>query len=333
MGRVVRIRQQSVLSRLSSWPVDLFFQLAEEYSVLDLDSISKRLTIPAGLLINFLYWLCRVQASYLQKSSTADVFQRKGSSGTGSNRSIMHGGTWWYRFMWTISFVFVCLSLFNTWYCFTRTRNYQIQSKGSSGLSTPKRRVTSVMTQTEHSGWNMFSHFSPFSLRRKQVQNRRVEKEELHAWNPSIASLRAFSVFSPLHVFLIWNCPRNVAVLVGILLLSAQTLYLVDTYEQHIEDKRLIYGQVLHEYDKSYVEPRLSVRKRDVGTGTRPDDNGVYVEVHTPRVGITDARRPNAVPNSVNTVRLYDWEGAGSDFPTSPNVVRMLFDRFTVLTR
>ncbi|CCG82484.1 Conserved fungal protein [Taphrina deformans PYCC 5710] len=145
------------------------------------------------------------------------------------------------------------------------------------------------------------------------------------AWNPSIVSLRLFCIFSPVHAIIIYSCAKNVLILLPVALLSAQNLYLVQLFEQYVQDKQSIYGQVFTEYENKFVQPRVGVMKRDVGVGTRPDDNGVYVEVHTPKVGIVDASKTvSALPRSASLIKMHDWErpvtGVSRDMPMSPNV-------------
>lgn len=324
MPRIVRKSQQSYSSRL----VDLLVAFSEDVSLVDWDQLSRRWIGLAGLLINLFFWALRAQADHISKTAVESVFDSHPASKLGRSGSVRNG--WTSKLVLLASTLCVVGSVFNTWYCFSRKRGYQLapQSSGrphlstsdekpAAGFSTPIQAARSIFTgatkgvRSEHADRPIVS-----------IPANEDESRTVRMWDPSMVSLRIFSVFSPAHVLLTWSYSSRPANWIVLLLLSLQSLYLIEIFCQHVLDKKLIYGQVFSEYEKNFVEPRLSIMKRDVGVGTRADDNGVYVEVHTPKVGIIDARTAKTMPKSASQIRMHEWDIDSSirDFPASPNV-------------
>lgn len=315
MPRIVRRSQASWKSVFLDW----LLEASENLSLVDWDHLSRRWAVPLGLIINLVYWLCCLQISYSQSTASSSVFQPRGPTRQSTNTRATTAR--WQTFVWTIQMVFAIGTLTNTWYCFSRKREYILQSAGSENAAgrqaqsksdpqTPSRNTTGSSGSL---GWDVLGRYSPFPdvQRRHKITLAALadQSRKIVAWEPSMASLRLFCVFSPVHAFVSYNYCRSPLTPVLLVLVGAQSLYLTELYIRHVADKRMIYGQVFSEYEKSFVEPRISIMKRDVGVGTRADDNGVYVEVHTPKVGIIDAKTaaPN-IPRSASQIKMHDWE-------------------------
>lgn len=330
LQRVDRLRRMPRIVRRSSVSyrslvLDALLELSESLSLVDWDALSKRWIVPAGLLLNCVYWLVSMQVSYLKKSTNNAVFDSASANRVHKNRG--SGGNWWYNALWTTSFLFITCSLINTWVCFSRRREYFLtqreasrpSSSASNGTqSDPTTPLRNPVGTSGSLGWDLLGQFSPSLHPRKQAAARPSTPERIIAWDPSMSSLRLFAVYSPVHALIPCIFNRQPLALLVTLLLSLQTLYLVDLYDLHVSHKRLIYGQVFSDYEKNFVQPRIGVMKRDVGVGTRADDNGVYVEVHTPKFGIVDASKSmTGVPRSASQIKMHDWE---RPLGTSPNV-------------
>jgi hypothetical protein len=182
----------------------------------------------------------------------------------------------------------ILASIGNAYFLFTRRRTYQLRPQ-AAGSSTPDA---------------LPSASSPTEL--------------LDAWEPSLPSLRFFCVLSPVHLLITWHLCQSPYTLVVLLSLSASQLFLAHLFMQHVRDKKILYGHVFSEYERNFVEPRLSIMKRDVGCGTSPDEQGVYVEVHTPKVGILDTRKQRDIPRSASLVRMHDWDKSTADMAPTP---------------
>lgn len=318
MPRIVR-RSNSSYSALI---LDALLELSENLSLVDWDALSKRVIVPVGVGVNLIYWLICLQLSHLHKTANNAVFD---SGNMNQSRNGRSKGHWWGRTLWTISVVFMFCSVANTWFCFSRRREYYLQRKegsrpasdSSSNPSTPKRNN---IGSSGSLGWDLLGRLSPALGSRRSTAARPSTPDKIVAWDPSLPSLRLFSVFSPVHVLINYKFAQSAMSLLIILLVSVQTLYLVHLYDLHVSHKRVIYGQVFSDYEKNFVQPRIGVMKRDVGVGTRPDDNGVYVEVHTPKFGIIDASKARSgIPRSASQIKMHDWERP-VDGHGSPNV-------------
>lgn len=301
--------------------VDWYMSAAENLYLVDWDHLSSKCIVPFGAGLNVIYWFVCVQASFLKQTASGPVFETRNTS---TIKSASRGSDhWWSHAMRTLSLLFIALSVLNVWYCFTRTRVYQLHQKNDAPTADADEN-TSTQASRHESKLRENIAFWPFTLKFFSL-SRTSSSDCIIAWDPSLPSLRLFSVFSPVHTVLIFSYSKQPAVLLLTGLLSLQTAYLVHLYAQHVADKQMIYGQVFSEYESTFVQPRLGVMKRDVGVGTAPDDDGVYVEVHTPKVGIVDARKPAAgIPKSANQIRMHEWErpvmGVERGYPASPNV-------------
>jgi Protein of unknown function (DUF2418) len=190
---------------------------------------------------------------------------------------------------------------------------------------------------------------------------------QLSIWDPSTFSLNTFwytrrntfnsSWFSPLHLLIIEYLSQT-SLFAAICILTLNTIQvlpipdlltqlslLISFATTQQKDKTTLYTQVLSEYDTKFIEPRISVKKRDIGTSTptfnTPEstplqgDTGT-VEARTPTYGATGAslegfRRKYGVehtplPRKTHSVSVgpesppvgkFDlWSAGGTDFPS-----------------
>ena len=118
------------------------------------------------------------------------------------------------------------------------------------------------------------------------------------------------SWFSPLHLLIMeYVAPVSIFATICILILNTAQVHpphlrwltklsLLITYSTtQQKDKTTLYTQVLSEYNTKFIEPRISVRKRDVGTSTptttspenSPLSDAGTVEAATPSYGASGA--------------------------------------------
>lgn len=306
MPRLVREQKRSVGALVADWALSKY----EDVSTLDFDGLSSRLLIPAAIVLNAIYWLSCYQLQVLQEHSAQHLFRRNAL-----DERLATTGRTLQACLWTITNVLRVLSVLNALYCFGVTKNYHIAATAKL-----KERTGVIAFLSRHAGTLLFWRRGEDEDQQEQAAQA-ARTQVLRAWDPPLVSLRLLAVFSPVHAYLGWHFAHDPPVLAALAMLTALLAALVEKYDGLMADRRLIYGQVLRDYDRNFVEPRLSVMKRDVGVGTRADDDGVYVEVHTPKVGIIDSRtaREGKLPRSASLVRMYDW-GADS-FSTSQDAV------------
>lgn len=149
---------------------------------------------------------------------------------------------------------------------------------------------------------------------------------ELAVWDPLPICLQLFCHFSPGHVLVYWlflptlaSDPRpSVTVVTTIILevlLSSQLYILQSSFSQQEKDAALIHKEVLGEYDKKFVHPRLSPLVRDVGTQYTSSSSNTGIEkdgdvtTYTPTVVLK--REFRTFPNP-NYAKHIDPDNSGS---------------------
>ena len=306
MPRLVREQRRGVGAIVADWALARY----EDISTLDLDGLSSRILLPTAVALNAVYWLSCYQLQVLQEHSSTHLFRHNAL-----DERLATTGRTLAAVLWALTNCLRIISFLNAVYCFASTKNYQVaatarlrESKGAIAFLT--RQAGRLLL--------FWRHGKDDDDAQEQQAAHLANTQVLKAWNPSLASLRLLAIFSPVHAYLGWHFAHEPPVLAGLAMLTVLLTVMVEKYDGLLHDRRVIYGQVLRDYDRNFVEPRLSVMKRDVGVGTRADDDGVYVEVHTPKVGIIDSRtaRDGKLPRSASLVRMYDW---GSDPIAAPS--------------
>ncbi|BFZ56121.1 hypothetical protein PYCC9005_003163 [Savitreella phatthalungensis] len=292
MPRLVRADSRSVLGVFADWALAQY----EIWSTLDFDELSQRWYTTGAFVLNGSYWLASYQLQFAQERYNGNIFSRPGPDEAPLTSIAV------IRLLWSFTAVLAIVSTANLIYCFNCTKVYR--SNDVAG-----RRNTGWLAQ----GMSMAGRFTTYLLAKTAAKEENDEHNRttaLEIWNPSLTSLRLLAIFSPVHAYLGWHFARQPPVLLGLFFLTSLLLLIVDKYDTLVRDKQLVYTQVFRDYDRNFVGPRLSVVKRDVGVGTRADDNGVYVEVHTPKTGIISNSQAvgNKLPRSTSLVRMYDWQ-------------------------
>lgn len=109
---------------------------------------------------------------------------------------------------------------------------------------------------------------------------------EVMVWDPDLFKLYFFCFFSPAHLFTLHLLARNFTACVGLSFLTSVQLYILVSFsQQQSKDKSLINGQVFKEYNTKFVDPHISVSKRDVMTSTNAEDDQAkhYLFSYSPR--------------------------------------------------
>lgn len=157
---------------------------------------------------------------------------------------------------------------------------------------------------------------------------------ELAVWDPLPICLQLFCHFSPGHVLVYWlflpilpSDPRpSVTVVTTIfleMLLSSQLYILQSNFSQQEKDTSIIHKEVMGEYDKKFVHPRLNPLMRDVATqytssntetGTEEDGD---VVTYTPTVVLKREFQTHPNPNYAKHIDP-DNVGSSSRRTSSP---------------
>ncbi|EPX71866.1 uncharacterized protein SOCG_03802 [Schizosaccharomyces octosporus yFS286] len=247
------IRRTSLKSRILNFPINLFISISEDFDSVEWDKISERWSIPLSLVSNILFIFIRAYAE---------------NTKTRSNRSQLFVGTKtakatssWFRGI--LSFISLCLvafSIINTVSCF------YFQKKAYRTLPQPDKNIPTTP-----------------GLRPVQLEPNEQKSFELVVWSPNIFSLYFSCLFSPIHLLILWVYIQSPKIIFLSIIFSLLLYFVARKFVDMIKGRDCLHQQVFYEYDKKFVEPRLSVAKRDVATNTTYGPVSASVEYYTPK--------------------------------------------------
>ncbi|KAK9385110.1 hypothetical protein V1515DRAFT_588607 [Lipomyces mesembrius] len=280
------VRRAALLTRLTSYPLDTYLHLHEQFETIEWDKLSDTVCLPMGFILDGILVFCRLaiatvavkqderseifwDSSKLRNSPIAgDVLQ-----GRGAKRGFRG---WLIGVLSVISVAILLLSFINAYCVFSRRRTYTFFGRdpqdrklaGNSSATKAQLDIDNVARTPSSSPWQKIiykiSHAesSPTADPDKEIW-------ELQMWNPQLFNLHLFTSFSPLHTLVLFNTSystliRNITVC---LLISGQTYLLTTNFLQQITDKSLVFGEMFEEYEKKVVRPKMSVVRRDVAVG------------------------------------------------------------------
>ncbi|GAA6011656.1 hypothetical protein JCM11491_004723 [Sporobolomyces phaffii] len=195
----------------------------------------------------------------------------------GHHRSFFRSG--WIG--WTLSVVLVLVSVANAVYLATRTRKYQLMLR-KDPLSSPNAKAAALrfappsaagqnqtlLSRVRDYVWPSSHHGRSAS----EPEPHSFPIQELHVWTPEYVlwSVRLFTGYPP-PVALMYHFlspatfvpfvvvgPAVVAVVGGV----------VSLYGGVVRDRQILATETMHEYNATFVYPRVSVAKRDAATST-----------------------------------------------------------------
>ncbi|GAO47326.1 hypothetical protein SAICODRAFT_20593 [Saitoella complicata NRRL Y-17804] len=288
------VRRAPLYKRVLSAPKDWVLSFGEEWDTIEWEAFEKSTSLPAGIAANVVLAGCRLWKALQSKwDGNGDVFARPGSRGYGGAKGgVFTNETAKGLFGSTLSLIavmLVALSILNTLYCFFRTREYRLFQKDAeseTGPSTPSARRVRIETSPSRLHSLIASYLNPQPSIHPDSDR---DVWQLSIWNPTTFSLRFFCTFSPASAVMLFNLtPANffwtLVVSAGV---GAQLWVLMGWHERQGRDKQVVFGEVMNEYEVKFVQPRLSVVKRDVATqasGVDAETSTVEVEVHTPQL-------------------------------------------------
>ncbi|KEP53489.1 putative transmembrane protein [Rhizoctonia solani 123E] len=190
-------------------------------------------------------------------------------------------------FSWTTPATIVLLlgSLLNALYLFTAIRTYHLHLRENMVDSPRAKMVHMDMTNaardmdtqpTRPLVWRVLrglgTHIaSAWRLILGSKAGKAMGKDaghniqQLDMWNPGELELALFSVYSPAHALLwmIFSSHTWFVALILMVAISGQIFVLTRSYEGLIKDRRIIQGEVMHEYNEKFVHPRVMPVRKD----------------------------------------------------------------------
>lgn len=315
------IRKKPLFERIKDYlnPGDFLLWLSEENETRDWDS--KTLASPIAFAFHFVFLIARANTGGSTSRGADDVF--------GDDYS----GTGWLSYIATvIVFLLTSFSIVNAVYAFSRRRHYRLfETSIDAPQSTPSaKRVRVDSSPVSSSPLRLLTSIlgDPSAESRAHPDPTR-DVWELAVWDPLPICLQLFCHFSPGHVLvyllflpILPSDPRpSVTVATTIfleMLLSSQLYILQSNFSQQEKDTSIIHKEVMGEYDKKFVHPRLNPLMRDVATqytssSTEPGTEGEgSVVTYIPTVILK--REFHTHPNP-NYAKHIDLDNAGSNNP------------------
>lgn len=213
---------------------------------------------------------------------------------------------------WQATFIVHLLSLIslvNAVYTFYRKRHYRLfEASVDAPPSTPSaHRVRVDSSPVSSSPLRLLSSMiGGNSAQARAHPSSQMDVWEISVWDPIPLCLKLFCLFSPGHVLVYWfflptlpEDPRPSTTVVTALslasLLSAQLLWLQQSFSRQSKDSSLIHKEVLNEYDIKYVHPRTHPLMRDVGT--QVSSSGGKLGKSTTKIDGVDTYMPVTIVN------------------------------------
>ncbi|OWB76755.1 hypothetical protein B5S32_g910 [[Candida] boidinii] len=111
-----------------------------------------------------------------------------------------------------------------------------------------------------------------------------VDTYKLALWRPPRFSVVFASMYSPIQLVILLLTPSiSIKTLLLYVLITCFVRFLIlDKYEVKIEDRELVFKQLLKEYNKKYVYPRLNKKTVDVAVDATVPQDFHNVSFHTP---------------------------------------------------
>ncbi|GAA5859018.1 hypothetical protein JCM1840_003714 [Sporobolomyces johnsonii] len=330
-----KIRQRSLPVRARDWASNRILTLETSLQDLSFDSAGY----PLAILLNVVHFLVRLPALYSALPAFSSLFSRSSSSASRYARQTSQvlgdadarlealkrqaaGGVvaskGWSWVLWWFSVLLIAVSVGNALYLTSKRRKYTFTLR-QDPLASPNAKSTTLDFSPPRSKPGLASQLKNLIwTTAPQDESHAYPVQELNAWTPENAlwSLRLFTLYPPpLALMYHWLTPSTFLVFAPIgaswVLL---TLYLVHAYTTLVSDRAKIDAEVMREYQVRFVNPRLSVEKRDAAVMTseaefvRPEDwrlaglpaaqrRAVEEDDQVVRRGSGSRRRESAVPS------------------------------------
>ncbi|ODV98546.1 hypothetical protein PACTADRAFT_31936 [Pachysolen tannophilus NRRL Y-2460] len=277
--------EQSLKSRILSYPFDVTMHLSESLQLIEWDFYVEQYGKQLICFLNLVFVCC---SFYLDCYYEESLHQKYNYINTDNNEVFAKYGIPKRQksppyILVPISLVYyglIVLSFANAVLCLTNVKNYDLINRDISKVpNTPSaykidfQKPLIVVDQNEDSFFiKRFSimiikliFYRIFPKEQENVNDTNTSIWRLSMWAPSLLQLYLLSLFSPLNVlFLTLNKPITFNGLVFlVLLMSFQYMLIFNKYEVLIKDKELVFKEFLQDYQENYLNPRLSKKFRD----------------------------------------------------------------------
>ncbi|ODV59589.1 Nur1/Mug154 family protein ASCRUDRAFT_14632 [Ascoidea rubescens DSM 1968] len=271
------IRKQSIFVRIKNYPFDLYLQLNEKLSLIDLEYYVDNYLKSVCIFLNTLFFFCRIYQIYNSNDGQqlsgnlssnnyqySDLFSKNSKHLDDFNDlSLLNINTFFQSyndnypllhklnkyFLWLSNLIItliILISISNTYFLFNQSN-----------------KLYTLLTRNPSS--------KPSNINTPSLQfNSLTNNWQLKIWNPLKYQLILFSLFSPINCFYLLNLS---SISWSVLLKAILQLSLIDYLLYYlifnkflilILDKQFLFSEILKEYDIKFVHPNLNKFKREV---------------------------------------------------------------------
>ncbi|KAF8607862.1 hypothetical protein BDV93DRAFT_467499 [Ceratobasidium sp. AG-I] len=191
----------------------------------------------------------------------------------------------WFSWTTPMTILLLGISVLNALYLFTTIRSYHLHLRDNLVDSPRARMVRMDMTTAARDMdnrpppsliWRLARGLglhisSAWRLMLGSKSSRETEKSESHnvqqldMWQPGELEMALFSVYSPAHA-LLWMIFSSSTWFIAFILMAAisgQVYVLTQSYEGLLKDRKILNGEVMHEYNEKFVYPRIIPVRKD----------------------------------------------------------------------
>lgn len=286
MARSRIVRRESLWSRITSAPFDLWLSLNESIESIEWDDYVYSIAIPSGTLSNLLLLFCRLAVDTSESTNKVSIGMSLLRGGEGgeifasdyTRRNGSRAQTIIYVATWMFGIILLLISFTNALAVYASRKRYTLFSRPlDKVLDTPSCSIVELPNTGKQTAYEdespsflslIWKALSPAESK-SVVSKEMAQVWVLDVWEPSLFSLYFFCTFSPLNAFSIWFGPLSVFMELLLIPILSASFYLIATmFVVQQKDKSIINAEVLSEYDKQVVRPLVSVPKREAMVGT-----------------------------------------------------------------
>lgn len=255
------VRRRPLWKRIRAYPLDLLLSLNEQVSLIDWDSYSERVALPMGVVLTVIFFFVRLYQDNQPVVRRSQYFQYDEGVLQGSKYFRSGGGqAWGLWFAGCAQWLIIAVNIINTLMFMMTTRRYVVFNKDVVA-SSHARKVSNT-----RSWWPWSSVQGPEGV---------DSFWEMNIWNPSKFCTYLFISFPPFNLMLLYTSSSSFINLFYLLITSVVLYFvIVKGYLQLIEDKQMIYRETFDEYQRKYVNPQLSVARREVAVDATQGPHG-----------------------------------------------------------
>jgi len=226
-----------------------------------------------GIGLNGLHLIARLSSLALNKRSSSSWWHRQADRTVVQQRleemiESRRGIHWSTIF----SIILILTSFANAYYTLTRWKTYSMFTRKLDDpiASTNAKIVRVNFINQQFASWSKKALQWINRLYALEEAGNDLKTHQLNIWNPSALNLRIIALYPPLNA-LMWHFLDSSRLFIFMIIMTLVLLHvnvLIYFYDHLVKDRILLSAEVMREYDKKLVHPRLFAYKRNIGVDT-----------------------------------------------------------------